>query len=253
MGFGAGSRFLRKHWLPAPRLLLPVPVLSRQMLTIMAMTVLVGLPLDRFGGTFGQSAVSAWTWALLVILLMRVHQQLRSPLLLCLLIATLGESCLSLLWGLYVYRTHNIPLFVPPGHVVLFALGLTLAPRVPRWGIRLITAFAATYALTAYATSTDTVSIALAILFLVFVAFGRNRQLYAMMFALSLVMELYGTWIGNWAWSPNVPGLPLTIANPPLCVGVLYCALDAGVVFANGLLRKWHRPATAAASAVSAV
>src|SRR6185295_10817507 len=253
MGFGAGLRFLRRHWLPAPRLLLPVPVLSRQMLTIMAMTVLVGLPLDRFGGSFGQSAVSAWTWVLLVILLMRVHQQLRSPLLLCLLIATLGESCLSLLWGLYVYRTHNIPLFVPPGHVVLFALGLTLAPRVPRWGIRLITAFAATYALTAYATSTDTVSIALAILFLVFVAFGRNRQLYAMMFALSLVMELYGTWIGNWAWSPNVPGLPLTIANPPLCVGVLYCALDAGVVFANGLLRKWHRPATAAASAVSAV
>ena len=208
------------------------------MLASMVMTIVVGLPLDRFGGIAGQVAVSAWTWVLFLLMLGRINQELRLPLLLCLVISTFGECCFSLLWGLYVYWLNNIPLFVPPGHVLLFALGLTVAPRVPPWAVMLMTTFAAGYGCTALVTGTDTLSATLAALFLVFMAFGRNRQLYATMFAISLVMELYGTWIGNWVWLPAVPGLPLTSSNPPLCVGGLYCALDLCVVSANRFLRK---------------
>ena len=82
---------------------------------------------------------------------------------------------------------------------------------------------------------------ALAILFLIFMGVGSNRRLYATMFIISLLMELYGTWIGNWMWVPDVPGLPLSSANPPLCVGGLYCALDLCVVNADRALRKWRR------------
>ena len=46
------------------------------------------------------------------------------------------------------------------------------------------------------------------------------------MFVASLMLELYGTWIGNWAWHRDVPYLGLTSANPPLAAGALYCALD---------------------------
>jgi hypothetical protein len=105
----------------------------------------------------------------------------------------------------------------------------------------LVAAFAAAYGTTAFLTSADTFSTALAILFLIFMAFGRHRRLYATMFVISLVMELYGTWIGNWAWVPNVPGLPLSSANPPLCVGALYCVLDLSVVNADGAWRRWRR------------
>jgi hypothetical protein len=101
--------------------------------------------------------------------------------------------------------------------------------------------FAAGYGTEAFLTSTDTFSTALAMLFLVFVVFGRNRQLYATMFVIALLMELYGTWIGNWAWVPDVPGLPLSSANPPLCVGVLYCGLDLLVVNADRAWRGWQR------------
>jgi hypothetical protein len=215
------------------------------MLATMSLTVVIGLLVDKFGGITGQLAVSVWTWALFALLLIRINQELRLPLMLCLVIATIGECCLSLLWGLYVYWLHNIPFFVPPGHVLLFALGLTFAPRLPQWAIALVAAFAAGYGALAFLTSTDTLSVALAILFLVFMAFGSNRRLYATMFIISLLMELYGTWIGNWVWLPEVPGLPLSSANPPLCVGGLYCALDLCVVNADRYLRRRQRSAKA--------
>jgi len=208
------------------------------MLATLALTVILGLPLDKAGGIPGQVVVSVWTWALFLVLLARINQQLRIPLMLCLVISTLGECGLSLVWGLYVYRLQNVPFFVPPGHVLLFALGLTFAPHLPRWSLVVVAAFAAGYGATAFVTSTDTFSSALAVLLLVFMAFGRHRRLYAMMFVISLLMELYGTWIGNWAWAPAVPGLPLTSANPPLCVGALYCALDLLVVNADRAMRK---------------
>jgi hypothetical protein len=216
-------------------------MLSRPMLATMMLTVMVGLLLDRFGGVPGQLAVSVWTWGLFLVLLARINQQLRLPLMLCLVISTIGECCLSLLWGLYVYWLHNIPFFVPPGHVLLFTLGLTFAPRLPQWGVILVGAFAAGYGATAFLTSTDTISVALAIFFLTCMAFGSNRRLYATMFLISLSMELYGTWIGNWVWVPEVPGLTLTSANPPLCVGGLYCALDLLVENADRFLRRWRR------------
>jgi hypothetical protein len=57
-----------------------------------------------------------------------------------------------------------------------------------------------------------------------------SRKLYATMFVLSLAMELYGTWIGNWVWAPQVPWLGLTADNPPLAAGAFYCVLDLLVV-----------------------
>ena len=222
------------------------------MLATLVLTVLIGLPVDKFGGVPGQLAVGVWTWALFLVLLARINQQLRLPLMLCLVISTFGEFCLSLIWGLYGYWLHNVPFFVPPGHVLLFALGLTFAPRFPRWAIVLVCVFAAGYGLMAFMTSTDTVSAALAILFLAFMAFGSNRRLYATMFVISLLMELYGTRIGNWVWVPEIPGLPLTSANPPLCVGGLYCALDLCVVNADRLLRRWRRRSPAVMEARSA-
>lgn len=217
------------------------PQLSRVMLATLVFTVILGLPVDKAGGIPGQLAVGVWTWGVFLVLLNRINQQLRVPLMMCLVIATVGECYLSLVWGLYVYWLRNVPFFVPPGHVLLFTLGLTVAPQLPRWFMVLATAFAAVYGATALLTSADTFSTVLAMLFLIFMAVGRHRRLYAAMFVISLLMELYGTWIGNWAWVPDVPGLPLSSANPPLCVGGLYCVLDLLVVNADRAWRRWRR------------
>jgi hypothetical protein len=219
------------------------------MLATLALTVIVGLPAEKAGGIAGQLAVGVWSWAVFLVLLERINQQLRVPLMLCLVISTLGECGLSLVWGLYTYWLENLPFYVPPGHVLLFTLGLTLAPHLPRWFMVVVAAFAAGYGTTAFLTSADNFSALLAIMFLIFMAFGHHRRLYATMFVISLLMELYGTWIGNWAWVPDVPGLPLSSANPPLCVGALYCVLDLFVVNADRAWRRWrHCPVIPAAA-----
>jgi hypothetical protein len=43
-------------------------------------------------------------------------------------------------------------------------------------------------------------------------------------------MELYGTWMGNWIWSAQVPWLGLRADNPPIAAGAFYCVLDLLVV-----------------------
>ena len=203
------------------------------MIAVMLLTVTAGLPVDKLAGIPGQAAVSIWTWGVFLVLLERIDQKFRLPLMLCLIISTLGELVLSLVWGLYAYWLNNIPLFIPPGHVLLFALGLSAAPHLPKWALILVCSFAVCYGASAWLTSTDTFSAALALFFLGCMAFGNNRRLYATMFIISLFMELYGTWIGNWVWVAQVPGLPLVSANPPLCVGALYCVLDLLVESAN--------------------
>jgi len=59
---------------------------------------------------------------------------------------------------------------------------------------------------------------------------GRSSRLYAVMFVLSLAMEVYGTWLGNWAWADQAPWLGWTTTNPPLAAGAFYCMLDMLIV-----------------------
>ena len=53
----------------------------------------------------------------------------------CVPIATLFEVYGSLIWGGYTYRLHNIPLYVPPGHALVYVFGITaIVPTVrPRF------------------------------------------------------------------------------------------------------------------------
>ena len=224
------------------------PKLSLPMIAFVALTLIIGLFVDQHGGLIGQLAVSAWTWVLFVYLLERADRQVRLPLMLCLTISTAGEILLSLVWGLYQYRLHNVPLFIPPGHVLLFILGLTAAPRVPRWLLAAAPALAAAYGVRTLVTGVDTVSAVLAAIFVVCTILGSGRRLYVAMFVLALALELYGTWVGNWAWFGEVPWLPLTSANPPLCVGAFYSVLDLMVMRAAYWIQR-RRPAAEAAPA----
>ena len=55
---------------------------------------------------------------------------------------------------------------------------------------------------------------------------GPVTSLYATMAWAALVMELWGTYLGNWAWASEVPWTGLTAWNPPLLVGAFYCFGD---------------------------
>lgn len=196
-------------------------------------TIGIGLLVDQHWARYGQVLVSAAAWLVLAALWARSDARTRPALMACLLFATAGEVFLSLVWGLYEYRLGNIPLFVPPGHVLLFFLGTRIAQRIPdrgEWWIAL--AAAPLIAVFAW-NGRDTLGPVLYALFVLCMLVSPSRKLYATMFVLSLAMELYGTWIGNWAWSPRVPWLGLAADNPPLAAGAFYCVLDFLVVGAT--------------------
>jgi hypothetical protein len=205
-----------------------------QMNGLIVITITGGLLLDYHWLKYGQILVSAATWLMGLGLFMRSDPRARPALIACLLFATGGEVFLSLVWGLYEYRLSNIPLFVPPGHVLLFFLGTQIAARMPdrsEWWIALL----ALPVVWLFAwQGRDTLGPVLYGLFLACMLLSSSRKLYATMFVLSLAMELYGTWIGNWAWSAKVPGLGLATLNPPIAAGAFYCVLDLLVVSVTG-------------------
>jgi hypothetical protein len=201
-------------------------------------TIAIGLVVDRHGGAHGQLAVNILAWAVFARLWLVSVPAQRPALLACLVYATAGEVFLSLVWGLYDYRLGNIPLFVPPGHVLLFFLGTQLAPRLREGAEWWIAALALPIVAGLAWAGRDTLGPLLYALFLACMALSRSRRLYATMLVLSLAMELWGTWLGNWTWRHEVPWLGLVTANPPLAAGAFYAALDLLVVSTVGGRRR---------------
>lgn len=204
------------------------------MSALIVATIAIGLPVDQHWARYGQLMVSAAAWLVLAALWSRSDPRTRPALAACLLFATAGEVFLSLVWGLYDYRLGNIPLFVPPGHVLLFFLGTQIARAIPdrgEWAIALLAL--PLVALFAW-NGRDTLGPLLYGLFFLCLAISSQRKLYATMFVLSLAMELYGTWLGNWVWSSQVPWLGLRSDNPPIAAGAFYCVLDLLVVSVAG-------------------
>jgi hypothetical protein len=101
------------------------------------------------------------------------------------------------------------------------------------------------------ASGLDFLSVPLFAIFLACLRWGRERRLYAVMFVLALLLELYGTALGTWRWGATAPGLGLASANPPLAAGVFYALLDLLTVWLALTLPRGSSRATAVASAAS--
>lgn len=204
--------------------------------------ITVGLWLDVHLGWTGQHLATAWAFGVLGWCYWLGRRVERQVLVLATLLSATGEVFLSLVWGVYDYQFHNVPLFVPPGHALLMTLGILVARqfvRSPSALVITVTTAGLLWAIYVGVTDTDRYGVALFGLYAACLWFGIARPLYATMFVLALIMELYGTALGNWVWAANAPWVNLSAANPPFSAGAFYCALDLLVL---GILHKWgHR------------
>ena len=225
---------------------------------VIAGAIAGGLAFDQHVDFWGQTLTNLGIWSAFLYWLRGARRDDQLALAVCVFYATLGEIFLSLVWGLYEYRLANIPLFVPPGHALLFMLGRMLAEKARDWIVWLVPLVAAPFVVLLAVAGLGTLDALLFALFLLCLLSGRASKLYSVMFVLSLAMEVFGTWLGNWSWGAEVQWLGLTTINPPLAAGAFYCMLDMLVVatvanWRSGTPRPLIRCAGAAMSPPQAI
>jgi hypothetical protein len=188
---------------------------------------------DR-GATYPQQlALGALTWLVLLAALVPLSGMTRAQTLGVVLFATVGEVTGSLIWGVYSYRLHNLPLFIPPAHGLVYLCGLSLS-RTPlaRRHARALVVLAGTIAVgwcllgLTVLPRRDVAGAVGVPLLLAFLWRSRNRAVYAGVFLVVAALELYGTAIGTWRWADELPGTGIPDGNPPSGVASGYVWFD---------------------------
>jgi len=187
------------------------------------------LALDTQVGRGGQALLGVLTWLVLLAALVPMRPLVRAQALGVVAFATVGEVTGSLLWGVYRYRLHNLPLFIPPAHGIVYLSGLALAGAVPaRALVRCAAAGAIAWGV-AGLTVLPRLDVAGAVgvpLLCLFLWRSRQRAVYAGVFLVVAALEVYGTSIGTWHWARELPGLGIPDGNPPSGVASGYVWFD---------------------------
>jgi hypothetical protein len=170
-----------------------------------------------------QLVLGAATWTVLGLLLRREPPLVRTQTLVVVALATCVEYTFSPLLQAYVYRIGTVPLFVPPGHglVYLAALALGRSPLFQRYRRTLVTAtvvIGGSWAVWGVAASgrVDALGAFWFACLLGFLAWGPSRMVYVGAFLVVSYLELAGTALGTWAWATRDPVLHVVgQGNPP--------------------------------------
>src|SRR5207244_10362735 len=209
------------------------------------------LALDTQASYPEQLALGVVTWLVLLAALVPLAPLARAQALGVVVFATIGEVTGSLVWGVYRYRLHNLPLFIPPAHGVVYLSGLSFATALRRHARTLAVvaaAAAATWGLLGLTVlpRRDVAGAVGVPLLLIFLWRSRNRALYASVFLVVAALELYGTAIGTWHWSRTLPGLGIPDGNPPSGVASGYVWFDVMALLVSPLILRALRTRSAA-------
>jgi hypothetical protein len=239
------------------RIVPPLPIrdavrASRSQLWLVVLVlgwIACGATLDWNAGIWRQRAVGVLTWIVLVAILRRQARTVRVQVGVVIVLATCVEYAASPLLGLYTYRLHNVPMYVPPGHglVYLAALSIGRSPlasrlRLPLIGFALIACGAWALWGAVLAPRQDLLGAVMYLFLVRFILVGRQPLVYAGAFLVCSYLELVGTGIGAWRWALHDPAGALTIGNPPSGIPGGYCFLDAfGLAMAPRVVRYLDR------------
>ena len=205
-----------------------------------------------------QNVLGACAWLLLVLSMRFSPPAERRQVWIMVAVASAVEVWSSIVWGIYRYRFGNVPMFVPPGHglVYLWALRSARTPlllKYPRqakyFGLVGATAWAI-YGLTLEPLLFGRLDVTGAMFWPLFIWFMRkpSAPIYASAFFVTSVLELVGTSFGTWRWQVLAPVSHIPTGNPPSVISAGYCVMDytslrlAAMLPASGLLiYLWRR------------
>jgi hypothetical protein len=197
----------------------------------------------------GQLVLGAVTWLVFLAALIPLTPEGRIRALLVVAAATCMEVVGSIIWGVYSYRLGNLPLFVPPGHGLVYLTGLrltqtSLISRHQPAFLGLVGSIAVAWAVAGLTVlpRTDASGALGMSVFLAFLVLGRARVLYAAVFLVVALLEISGTAFGVWSWKEVVPGLPLPSGNPPSGAASGYVLFDIVAIALTARIMPLLRP-----------
>lgn len=195
-----------------------------------------------------QVGLGAATWLLLAVLLRREPPLVRAQTLVVVAIATGVEYTFSPLLQAYTYRIGTVPIFVPPGHGLVYVAALSIGrSAAARSRSRLLVALTCLLGTgwVSYGLIPPRHDVLGAFWFaclLLFLRFGRARLLYVGAFVVVSYLELLGTAVGTWAWAATDPVLHVVgQGNPPSGAAGGYGWFDLYAVLAAPSLVAWLR------------
>lgn len=212
----------------------------------------VVLWLDRAGGGGGlwlQRGLGLLTWVALGAALVRVSPLIRAQTAVVVAFASLVELVFSPTLHVYEYRFDNVPMYVPPGHGLVylsaFALGHAafVQRRLRAWeaAVLVVGGAWAAHGLV-LAERPDALGAFWYLCLVGFLVFGPSKQVYVGAFVVVSYLELLGTQLGNWVWGAVDFTGWVTIGNPPSGAAGGYGWFDlAGLLLAPYIVRLFSR------------
>jgi hypothetical protein len=182
-----------------------------------------------------QNALGVCGWVFLLGLLLGETTETRVQVGIAVIFATIGEHFASPYMEGYIYRFHNVPAYVPPGHGMVYLTAVALArsglfQRYAKEITKLVIAVCGAWSLwgiSGIPDQGDAVGAMLFCVFLIYLFKGRSPMVYLAAFFITTWLELIGTSVGTWRWVPIDPVLGWSQGNPPSGVAAWYCLVDA--------------------------
>jgi hypothetical protein len=225
----------------------------------MAVITLLGLWFDSLSGVRLQLLFALCAWIFLAIAFRYQTADRRAQVAVVVAVATCAEIIGSIIWGVYTYRLGNLPLFVPPGHGLVYLSGVAISEtswcrRRPKLLVGVAMTLLWTWAILGLTVlqPMDASGAIGAVTLSIFLVVGRAPAIYAGVFLAVAFLEIYGTAMGTWTWAAEVPGVGISQGNPPSGAASGYVFFDIAALTLGPALLRLARAVRRSGSGVAA-
>lgn len=195
----------------------------------------MSLVIDAHASLAFQNLLGMIAWIFLLGLLLGENREIRIQVVIAVAFATAGEHFASIYMGGYTYRLENVPLYIPPGHGMVYLTAVALArsgffldhARKIATFVIVVCGLWSAWGISGIPEQGDQVGALLYVVLLIYLFKGRSPLVYLAAFFITTWLELIGTAAGTWRWATIEPVFNLSQGNPPSGVAAWYCLVDA--------------------------